>query len=579
VNSSRYLGAAAAAIVWTVAAAGQNLVVPGLTGKPGGRLVYAERSEPKTFNPLNAADNASKDVIHRLMADLVHIDRASLKTEPALAKTWTASKDGLHYVVELRDGLRFSDGHPCDADDVVFSFQVYLDEKAHALQRDLLMLDGKPIVVRKLDARRIAFDLPNPYAVTDRLFDTFFVLPRHLLEKPYREGRLSELWGIRTPAAQIAGLGPFRLKEYVPGQRVVLERNPFYWKVDAAGRQLPYLNEIEFVFAGTEDMQVMRFQSGESDVLYRVGPRNYEILQKDAARRGFALQNLGAGLEFGFLVFNLFELPKTAPPPMVAHQAWFRRRAFREAVSAAIDRDALVRLAYRGFATPLAGLVPPGNKAWIDLSLPRPVRSVDRARQLLRADGFQWAADGALLDAGKQRVSFTIVTSSSNNERVQMAGLIQDDLKQIGIEVQVVPLEFRSLLDRLQQTHEFEACVQALASADADPNADLPLYLSSGSIHLWNPRQQSPATPWEAEIDGLMRKQVITLQYAARKKLFDRVQQIMADNLPAIPLVSPNILVGAKKRLGGFRPAIMDHYTLWNIEELYWREPDAGSRR
>jgi peptide/nickel transport system substrate-binding protein len=567
------------ALLWPVAAASQALVLPGAAGNSGGRLVYAERSEPKTFNPLNAADNASKDVLHRLMADLVHINRATFKTEPALAKSWTASKDGHHYVVELREGLRFSDGHPCDADDVVFSFQVYLDEKAHALQRDLLLLDGKPVVVRKLDARRVEFELPSPYAVADRLFDSFFILPRHLLEKPYREGRISEVWGIRTPASEIAGLGPFRLREYSPGQRVVLERNPYYWKMDAAGRQLPYLNELQFVFAGTEDMQVMRFQSGESDVLYRVGPRNYDILQKDAARRGFALQNLGAGLEFAFLFFNLGDLPKSAPASMAAHQAWFRRLAFRQAISAAIDRDALVRLAYLGFATPLAGLTPPGNREWTDPGLSKPVRSPERARQLLKSDGFQWGANGALLDRDGKRVEFTIVTSSSNSERVQMAGLIQDDLKQIGIEVHVVPLEFRSLLDRLQQTHEFEACVQSLASADADPNADMPLYLSSGSIHLWNPRQKSPATLWEAEIDALMRKQVTTLQQAARKKLFDRVQQIVAENLPAIPLVSPNILVGAKKDLGGFRPAIMEHYTLWNVEELYWRAPGAGSKR
>ena len=184
--------------MWPLTAAAQNLVLPGLSGKPGGRLVYAQRSEPKTFNPLNAGDNASKDVLHRLMADLVHINRASLKTEPALAEIWTSSKDGLHYVVELRDGLRFSDGHPCDADDVVFSFQVYLDEKAHALQRDLLMLDGKPIAVRKLDARRVDSTSQSIRGGGPAL-RYLFILPRHLLEKPYREGRISEVWGIRTP--------------------------------------------------------------------------------------------------------------------------------------------------------------------------------------------------------------------------------------------------------------------------------------------------------------------------------------------------------------------------------------------
>ena len=554
------------------------LVVPGLSGIPGGRLVYAQKTEPKTLNTLIVTDSASKEVIQRLMADLVHINRESLRTEPALAKSWKVSADRRRYTLTLRRGLRFSDGAPFTADDVVFTYHAYLDEKLHSSQRDLLILDGRPIVVRKLDDYHVVFELPRPYAVGDRLFDSFYILPRHLLEKAYREGRLAEVWGLGTPPSQIAGMGPYRLKEQVPGQRMILERNPYYWKTDPAGHRLPYLSELDFEFAGSEDLQVMRFQAGESDVLNRVSARNYAALQRDAERRGLRLVDVGPGLEFSFLFFNLSD-PAGASPTARLRRNWFRRRSFRAAVSAAIDRNSMVRLVYSGYAAPLSGPVPPGNREWVDTRLPAPVCSAVKARQLLAGDGFRWAPDGRLLSPEGAPVEFTIAVSSSNSERVRMATLIQDDLAKVGMRVEVAPLEFRSLLDRFQHTRDFDASIVGMASPDADPNVDLPLWLSSGSNHLWNPLQKSPATPWEAEIDRLMRQQIVTPSHTERKQLFDRVQDLVMTNLPMIPLVAPHILVGARTGLANFRPAVMEHYTLWNVDELYWRSAASGVQR
>lgn len=538
------------------------LVVPGITGHSGGRVVYGERAEAKSLNPIFAVDAPTRDVVGLLMADLVHINRATLKTEPALAKSYRISADGLRYVVELRQGLKFSDGHPFDADDVVFTFQVYLDEKVNAPQRSMWILDGKPVVVRKLDRDRVQFELPRVNAVGERIFDSIPMLPRHLLESAYRQGKLAEAWGLRTPAMGIAGLGPFRLKEYVLGARVVLERNPYYWKSDATGTRLPYLDELAFTFAATEALQVMRFQSGESDLINRIAAKDYAILQRESATRGHRLEDAGAGFEQSFLFFNLND--------SVDAQASWRRPGFRKAVSAAVDRDAIVRLVYQGYATPLSSPVAAGNKLWIHGKLPPPVRSLERARAFLAADGFTWSREGALLDAAGRKVAFTIAASTSNAERLQTATLIQADLQPLGIQVNVVSLEFRSLVDRVLRTHEYDACIFALSETDADPNVDLQVWLSSGSLHLWKPDQKQPATAWEAEIDGLMGKQLMATRYEDRKRLFDRVQELAMENLPLIPLVSPHVLVGARKLLGNFRPGLLEPYTLSNAEELYW---------
>lgn len=544
-------------------------------GRPGGRLVFALRSEPKTLNPVGAVDSASRDVIWRLAADLVHIDRPTQRTVPALARSWRAAVDGRHYTLELRRGLRFSDGHPFDADDVVFSFQCYLDERNASPQRDLLMVGGKPIAVRKLDAYRVAFDLEQPYAAAERLFDSIAILPRHLLAKAQEEGRLAQAWGLATPPAEMAGLGPFRLKSYVPGDRIVLEKNPHYWKVDSAGRALPYLEEVVFLLVPTEDAQVLRFKAGETDLITRVSAENFAALTRDLPADRYRLEDLGPGLEYGFLFFNLNDVAGDAPAAVARRRAWFRQTAFRQAVSAAIDRQGIVRLVYQGRATPLAAHVTPGNMLWVNKALARPARSLPRARELLARAGFSWK-EGRLQDGAGTPVELTIVTSASNAARVQMATIIQDDLRELGLAAQLVPLESRAVLDRVLKTHEYDAALMALAGGDVDPNGEMNVWLSSGPTHLWRVGASTPAGAWEKEIDDLMRRQLVTLDAAERKRLYDRVQALVAEDLPLIPLVSPNVLVGAKAALGNFRPAILDHTVLWNADELFWRPSAAG---
>jgi len=568
--SSAFLLALFVAITCPQALAGEDLMVTeNPLGRSGGRIVIGLRSEPKTLNPVLAADDTSRDVIRCMTADLIHISRETLKTESALAKSWNVSRDGKQYTLHLRQGLHFSDGQPMNADDVLFTFRIYLDEKNHSPQRDLLVIGGKPVDVRKVDEYTVRFNLAQPYAAAERIFDGLAILPAHLLEGTYQGGGFAHLWSLTTPASQFAGLGPFRLKEYVPGQRVILEKNPFYWKKDRAGNRLPYLDEIVFLFVPSEDAQVVRFEAGDTDVLSRFSADNFAVLEKQQTARGYHLYDLGAGLEYTFLFFNLNDLSAKGRPEIAKKQAWFQDLRFRQAVSAAVDRDSIIRLVYQGRATPLWGNVTPGNKLWIDTVIPHPAQSLDQARQLLQSSGFSFKDDGSLVDPHGMPVEFSILSSSSNAQRSKIATLIQDDLGKLGMNVHVVSLEFRAMVDRLLNTYDYEAAVMGLVSGDADPTPEMNVWLSSGETHLWHPEQAKPATAWEAEIDRLMQQQMVTLDYAKRKHLYDRVQEIIAENVPVICLASPNILVAARDRVGNFRPAILDPYALWNIEQLY----------
>jgi peptide/nickel transport system substrate-binding protein len=545
-------------------------------GHPGGRIVVSLRSEPKTLNPVISTDISSREVIAQMSADLIHINRLTQDTEPALAKEWKVSRDGLQYRLKLRGGLRFSDGQPLTVEDVLFTFSLYLDENLHSPQRDALIIAGKPISLQRGDEDTVIFQLSRPYGAAERLFDSLPILPKHLLEEPYKQGKLAQSWGLGTQPQQIAGLGPFRLKEYVPGQHLILERNPYYWKVDSSKQRLPYLDEIVFLFVPSADAEIVRFEAGDTDVINRVNAEDYSLLERDQSSHAFRTYNAGPSLEYNFLFFNLNGvLP--AQSDIAQKQKWFRELKFRQAVSAAIDRDAITRLVYRGRATALRAPVTPASSFWINSSIPHPPRSVADARKLLQSAGFTWSGNGDLTDSRGAPVKFTIITSSSNSQRTQMATMIQQDLKDIGISAQVVPLEFHSYLDRIFQSHDYDAAILGLSEGDVDPSSQMNVWVSSGNDHVWDLGEAHPATEWESQIDQLMEKQLYTLKRDIRKALYDRVQEIIATDLPVISLVSPNTLVAAKTKLANFQPAVLDPHTLWNSEQLFIQQaPSAG---
>ncbi|HUO15059.1 MAG TPA: ABC transporter substrate-binding protein [Verrucomicrobiae bacterium] len=553
--------------------------VGGEVGQYGGRLIVGQRAEPKTLNPVTATDALSREVIGRCNADLISINRLTQRTEAALAESWKVSSDGRVFTLKLRRGIRFSDGQPFDANDVVFSFTVYLDEAVGSPQRDLLIIDGKPLLVAKVDQYTVRFTLPKPYAAAERIFDGLAILPRHLLEKPYREGHFDQLWSLNTLPSEMAGLGPFRVQQYVPGQHITLERNPYYWRVDGDHHRLPYLDQLVFLFTGGEDQQILRFEAGETDIVSRLSAENYSLLSREQNHNDWQLADLGPSLEYNFLVFNLNDLSSKKLNDIARKQTWFGNLKFRQAVSEAIDRNSIVRLVYGARGTPLWGNVGPGNKLWVDQSIPHPQQSLDSARQLLKSAGFWWDNSGQLHDASGNPVEFSLVTSSSNTQRMKMATLVQDDLSHLGIQVHVVPLDFRAMLDRVFQTFDYDAAIMGLGGGDPDPNPEMNVWLSSGSTHLWHLGEAKPATDWEREIDQLMQQQMITLNYEKRKRLYDRVQELVAENLPFIFLATPDVLVAANHQIANFHPAVLDHYTLWNADQLYLRTAASGVER
>lgn len=557
----------------------QCLLASGPLGRYGGNLVASLHSPPRTLNPAVALDLASQQIVGLLNGDLLHINRYTQRVQPALAESWRVLEQGRRYILTLRRGLRFSNGEPFTARDVVFSFHVYLDPRTHSPQRDLLTVGGQPIRVRELGKYQVEFDLAQSDAAAERLFDGVAILPRRLLESIYRQGRIRQAWSLSTPPAQIAGLGPFRLRRYVPGQKLVLERNPYYWKVDAAHRRLPYLNRLTFLIVPTENAEILRFDSGEVDVISGFSAQDASVLAGQQAARGFRLYDLGPGLEYDFLFFNQNHLPPGRLAGIAYKQVWFRQTRFRQAISAAVDRQAIVRLVFQGRAAPLWDQVSPGEKFWTDRALPRPARSLSRALALLHSAGFRTAANGRLLDAHGRPVNFTLLANASNAQQMAMATIVQNNLRQLGMGVRILPLDFQAFMTRIFQSYDYEACLLGLVSGDADPNPEMNIWISGGSTHLWNLTATRSSTPWQARLNRLMRRQMTERNPRRRKQLYDQVQRIVARYDPVVCLASPDVLVAARNDIGGLRPAVLRDYALWNADQLYFRHSAAGAGR
>ena len=149
-----------------------------------------------------------------------------------------------------------------------------------------------------------------------------------------------------------------------------------------------------------------------------------------------------------------------------------------------------------------------------------------------------------------------------------MATLIQQDLVGIGIKLNVVTLDFPSLIDRMTHTYDYEACLLGFVNDDLDPNSEMNVWLSSSENHQWNPKQKTPATPWEADIDRLMRTQASTLDDNQRKKYYDQVQRIVWEQEPFIYLVNRNALSAISTSVQNAHPVVLRPQVFWNIDRL-----------
>ena len=553
------------------------------TGKPeqrgigtrGGKLVYRVSSPPKTFNYLLANDEPSNLMAFFLLnSRLVEFDHSTQTYVPGLAEAWTTSPDRRSVDIRLRDGLKFSDGQPLTSSDVAFTLEATYDERNKAeVFRDALLINGKPISVKTIDDRNFQFVLPETVAAPDNYLYNIAVLPRNALEADHKAGRLSEAWKITAPPASVVSSGPFVVASAAAAERIVLKRNPHYWKRDAQGTQLPYLDELTLEVVPDANQARVGLDQATIDIVDRIRPTDYaSLLNAGGAVRAF---DLGPSLGVDYIWFNLNAAKPDGTRMNEAKLAWFSDARFRRAVSMAVDRDSIARSTLRGLATPLYGVVSPANRVWVNPDLPKIEYDLVQAASLLEEAGFtrRGSADAPeLVDAQGNRVEFSLLVPAENEPRKLIAAVIQEDLAKLGIRMQVVPIEFAAVTNAWTRSYEYDAIFLGLSVTDLEPSTYASLMLSGGDAHQWRPNQQSPATEWERKVDELFAEQARESDPEKRKAKFHEIQRILAEASPVITIVSRHVVSAANSRVGNFSPSPMFPYSMWNAEELFIKQ-------
>jgi peptide/nickel transport system substrate-binding protein len=535
-------------ILLTLVALGSH----GLLAQSGGELHFCLRSEPKTLNPLLAADDASETIRYLTGGVLVRVNRLTQDVEPGIASSWKISNGGKTITFDLRDGLRFSDGTLFSADDVAFTMQQLMDPALHSPTGDAFRSSDGKVATEVLPKNRIRITFPAPIAGLDRLFDQVAIMSS------------------KSPQKEMAVLGPYYIWENKAGAYLTLKRNPNYWEKDPAGRPLPYIDSVRLDIQQNRDIETLRLTRGE---IHFINSLDAEYFDKIAAQDPSMAHDAGPSLDSEEMWFN--QVASSPLPPY--KKQWFASTNFRRAISEAINREDMARIVFHGHARPAVGAVSPANKFWFNAKLQAHPFDQKSALQRLSEDGFHMQ-DGVLHDHEGHAVEFSVITNAGNKYRERMATMIQQDLSGIGIKLNVVTLDFPSLIERITRTYDYEACLLGLVNDELDPNAQMTIWLSSAESHQWNPSQKTPATAWEAEIDKLMRAQAATLELKKRKEDFDKVQEIAWQEEPFIYLVNKNALSAVSPALHNAHPVVLRPQVYWNIDQLSLTSEVAGNR-
>ena len=553
-------------------------VIQSEPGVPGGRLVLANFSDPKTFNPITANETSSLDLIYLIFDGLVKKDQVTQEILPGLAESWQVEPDQKTWTFRLRRGVRWNDGHPFTADDVLFTFNdIVYNTNIVNVQVDTLRIDRKDFAVSKVDDQTVRVVTPDVYAPFLEFFGATRILPKHVLGTTVKAGRFESAYGINARPEEIVGTGPFKLKQYKPGELTLLERNPYYWSVDTRGQRLPYFDFVVQMSVPDQNTMSLRLLKGETDLQEFVRPEEYGRFKEEAAKGRFELRELGVASQLDMLIFNQNTGTNRAngqPYLEPTKLKWFRNQKFRQAISYAIDRTSIVKSTLGGLGVPNYGCISPSNTRWRNPDIRTYPYDPARARALLAEIGIQDRnGDGLLEDDTGRPIEFELNTNAGNSRREKGSILVQEDLKRLGIKVNFRPLDFNTLVARLDSRYDFECIFLGLATESIDPCESMNTLKSDGFTHQWFPRQLTPSTEWEARIDLLMNTQLKTLDFAARKKSFDEVQAIMAEQVPLIYTVAMNAYCAVRSDLGNVRPTVHHHNRLiWNIEELYFKK-------
>ena len=547
----------------------------------GGSLVASTIGEgPKTFNPFNTKDNISAMMSEIMYDGLLTTHPVTGQPIPKLAKSF--SVNGNDYIIHLRHGIKWSDGKPITADDVVFTWQnIIFDGFGNTSTRDSIIIDGKLPTVKKIDDYTVEFKTPQPFAPFIRMLSTS-IAPKHIFEPAVKKGKeyFETFLSTNIDPKILVTSGAFKLKEYVPAQRVVFERNPNYYMINKNNQKLPYLDKLVYLIVGDINNEVLKFEGGELDTIGLQGANvaRFKELEKHS---NFKVYNLGPDTGTMFVSFNLNNRKDKNGKYFVdlKKQRWFQDKNFRQSVDYAIDRKNMVLNIANGLAAPLY-TAESLNSIYLNKNLKPYDRNIEKSKDLLKKSGYWWDKKGHLMDKFGNHVEFNLFTNAGNTEREAIGVMVKQDLEDLGMKINFKPIEFNSLVNKLVNTSDWDIVIMGLTGSPLEPNGGKNVWMSNGTLHMFNQRPagytKDDRYPWEKELDYLYTQGALATTFEARKKFYDEYQKIVYEEKPFVYIYSPLRITAIRTKFKNVFPTSLGGVT-YNIEEIYEaKEPSKG---
>jgi len=524
-------------------------------------LYRATPSDPRTFNPILITDATSGTLTGDLLESLIRVNPVTLLPEAGLAEKWEIAPDNKTITFHLRHDAKWFDGQPVTSHDVQFTLNVIYDPKVPNSFQPILLIDHKLIVSETPDDYTIVMHLPKPFAPL--LYSIGIpAIPAHILEPIWKAGNFNHAWGIDTPPDKLIGKGPFHVTRYVQSQVVQYERNNDYWMKDEHGGQLPRLHGQAYSVVQDRNAEYLRYLSGQIDVY---GPRPEEVLdlQQKAKELDITVQEIG--IDTGTLFFTFNRNPRHYVKNGVTNPKlnWFTDLKFAQAMAHMVDKKSIISLVYHGLAVPAVADISPENKIFHNPELKDYDYDPKLAADLLEAAGYHLSKPGVRTDPKGNRLEFDLTTNTGTPERDQMCAIFKQDLEKLGIKVNYRPLEFTTLVDRIDSSFDWD-CLLMGFTGTIEPNDGSNFYKSSGNLHLWNPNQPTPATPWEAEIDTLLDQGASEMDTTKRAPYYWKIQQILHEQLPIIETVRQKRFASWKNSIENYQPKV------WGLYKPEW---------
>ncbi len=542
-------------------------------GEFGGTLIESTIGEgPKTFNPFNSKDNTSSTMSDIMYDGLLSTHPTTGQPVPKLAKDFTIN--GNDYIIHLRKGLKWSDGKPITADDVVFTWQnIIFDGYGNTSTRDSMYIEGKLPTVTKIDNYTVKFTTPKPFAPFIRNLSTP-IAPKHIFEPAVKKGKkyFDGFLSTNTPPKKFVTSGAFKIKEYVPAQRVVYERNPNYYVINKEDKKLPYLDKLVYLIVGDVNNQVLKFEGGELDEINLQGA-NVARFKEMEKHSDFTVYNLGPSTGTMFVTVNLNNRKDDKGEYYVPEikQKWFNDKNFRKAIDYAIDRKNIVFNIAKGLGSPLF-TAESLNSIYLNNNLKSYDKDLEKSKQLLKKSGFYTDKKGKLFDKSGNPVEFDLYTNAGNTEREAIGVMVKQDLEDLGMKVNFKPVEFNTLVNKLVNTYDWDMVIMGLTGSPIEPNGGKNVWMSQGTLHMFNQRpagyQKDDRFEWEKELDNLFDLGALATDFEMRKKYYDRYQEIAYEEKPFIYLYSPLVISAIRNKFKNLYPSMLGGL-IHNIEEVY----------